>query len=357
MTFSERIIAWQRVHGRHDLPWQRTRDPYRIWLAEIMLQQTQVATVVPFFRRFLERCPDVTTLASADIDDVMEAWAGLGYYSRARNLHRCAQAIVTQYGGTFPRSAAELAGLPGIGRSTAAAIAAFAHGASAAILDGNVKRVLARHFGVAGEPASAAVERELWRLSVAQLPAGDIEVYTQGLMDLGATVCLRGRPHCDACPLRTTCAALRDGRVDELPHPRRVRERPLRAATLALISDDDGLVLLERRTPAGIWGGLLSLPEFEADVSDEALIAAIDRRYGLSGHVVGRLAPLRHEFTHYSFLMTPCLLRATHASASNDSAALVWLASNQVDAAALPAPIRRLLHGIGRPPANTCAVT
>jgi A/G-specific adenine glycosylase len=350
MPFSEKIIAWQRVHGRHDLPWQRTRDPYRIWLAEVMLQQTQVATVEPFFRRFLERFPDVTALASAEIDGVMEAWAGLGYYSRARNLHRCAQAIVTQYRGIFPRPAAELAGLPGIGRSTAAAITAFAYGTSAAILDGNVKRVLARHFGVAGEPGSAAVERELWRLSEAQLPAGDIEVYTQGLMDLGATVCLRARPHCDACPLRTTCAALRDGRVDELPHPRRARGRPLRAATLALICDDDGLVLLERRMPAGVWGGLLSLPEFEADVSDETLLAAIDRRYGLRGHVVARLAPVRHEFTHYSFLMTPCLLRAANASVCNDSAALVWLASDQVEAAALPAPIRRLLR-------DTCAVT
>ena len=353
MTFSKRIIAWQRAYGRNDLPWQGTRDPYRVWLSEIMLQQTQVATALPFFRRFVARFPDVAALAAADIDEVMQAWAGLGYYSRARNLHRCAQAIVSGHGGTFPRSQAELVALPGIGRSTAAAIAAFAYGTSAAILDGNVKRVLARHFAVAGDPASAAVNRELWRLSETLRPAGDIEAYTQGLMDLGATVCTRRRPCCDACPLRASCVAWREGRVDELPQARRARERPLRSATLALIADSEGLVLVERRTPAGIWGGLMSLPEFEADIDDAALVAAIDRRYGLSGHVVGRLAPVRHEFTHYSFLITPCVVRATRAPSVNDPAAFSWLAPDQVETAALPTPVRRLLRGIARPAAVT----
>lgn len=343
MTFSARIIGWQRTHGRHDLPWQRTRDPYRVWLSEIMLQQTQVATVVPYFERFLARFPDIAVLAAAPIDEVMAAWAGLGYYSRARNLHRCAQAIVARHGGTFPRTASEMEALPGIGRSTAAAIAAFSYGVSAAILDGNVKRVLSRHFGVAGNPSSAAVELRLWKLSEAQLPASDVETYTQGVMDLGATVCTRRSPQCDVCPLRTSCVALRDGLVDQLPQVRPVRVRPVRSATLALIADRGGAVLLERRAPAGIWGGLMSLPEFDAAVSDDELVAAIDRRYGLRGRVVGRLAPVRHDFTHYRLLMTPCLLQATRASAVGDSASLAWLGSDQLEDAALPAPIRRLL--------------
>jgi A/G-specific adenine glycosylase len=339
MTFSGHVVAWQRRHGRHGLPWQGTRDAYRIWLSEIMLQQTQVATVVPYFQCFLERFPDVRALAAAPIDAVMSAWAGLGYYTRARNLHRCAQVIVAEHGGVFPSSAAMLEQLPGIGRSTASAIAVFAFGERAAILDGNVKRVFARHFGVGGVPGAVATERVLWELATAQLPRVDIEMYTQGLMDLGATICARARPRCDACPVRTTCVALRDERITELPAPRPSRVRPVRAATLALIIDGAGAILLERRAPTGIWGGLLSAPEFDVDLSDAGLQAAIAKRFGLGGSVEQRL-----EFSHYRFLMHPCVVRTSGATAMAEAAGLEWLGPGEIDHAALPAPLRRLLR-------------
>ena len=344
MKFSDLVVAWQRRHGRHGLPWQGTRDAYRIWLSEIMLQQTQVATVIPYYLRFLERFPDVRALAAAPIDEVMSAWAGLGYYSRARNLHRCAQTIVAEHGGVFPSSTTKLEQLPGVGRSTAAAIAVFAFGERAAILDGNVKRVFARHFGVDGVPGTGATERVLWDLASAQLPRVGIESYTQGLMDLGATVCLRARPRCDLCPVHSACIALRDERIAELPVPRPSRARPVRAATLALITDGTGAVLLERRAPTGIWGGLLSVPEFDADLSDSALQAAIAKRYGLHGSVEQRLATVRHEFSHYRFLMHPRVVRATAASALAEATGVAWLRADEVDNAALPAPLRRLLR-------------
>ena len=344
--FSQRVITWQRSHGRHDLPWQGTRDAYRIWLSEVMLQQTQVATVIPYYLRFVERFPDVDTLAAAAADEVMSAWAGLGYYSRARNLHRCAQAVAAEHGGQFPRSAAELERLPGIGRSTAAAIATFAHGERAAILDGNVKRVLARHFGVAGHPGASKVERALWAIAEEQLPHSDIDAYTQGLMDLGSTVCTRTQPGCARCPVHASCVARREGRIAELPAPRPPKARPLRAATLALIADDSGAILLERRAPTGIWGGLLSPPEFAAEVSDADLVQQVVHRFALGARVVERLAPVRHEFSHYSFVMHPRLLLATQASGVAETAAVKWLNADRFDEAALPAPIRRLLLGL-----------
>jgi A/G-specific adenine glycosylase len=332
------------MHGRHDLPWQGTRDPYRIWLSEVMLQQTQVATVIPYYQRFVERFRNVDALATATIDAVLSAWAGLGYYSRARNLHRCAQVIATEHAGQFPRSAAELERLPGIGRSTAAAIAAFAFGERAAILDGNVKRVLARHFAIAGHPGASTVERALWAIAEQQLPDSDIGAYTQGLMDLGSAVCTRRQPLCARCPVHATCVARRDGRIAELPTPRPSKARPVRAATLALISDASGAVLLERRAPVGIWGGLLSLPEFEAEVSDTDLACQIERRFALTASLVGRLEPVRHEFSHYSFVMLPRVLRATQACAAAEAAAVEWLRPDRFEHAALPAPIRRLLE-------------
>jgi A/G-specific adenine glycosylase len=344
MTLADRVVAWQRQHGRHDLPWQGLRDVYRIWLSEIMLQQTQVVTVIPYFQRFIVRFPDVQALAAAPVDDVMAAWAGLGYYSRARNLHRCARQVVADHGGVFPRSCDELARLPGIGRSTAAAIAVFAYGERAAILDGNVRRVFARHFGIEGYPGAAATARELWRLAEDALPTRAIESYTQGLMDLGATICLRRRPRCAECPLQGGCVAAREGRADVLPAPRPARVRPLRAATVAFVVDDRGALVLERRAPSGIWGGLMSAPEFDADLSDAELQSAIERRLGLRGTVVRRLAPLRHEFSHYSFVMQPRLVRVSGAAALAESAGYAWLDADAVDEAALPAPVRRLLR-------------
>lgn len=340
--FADRIIAWQKIHGRHDLPWQCTRDPYRIWLSEIMLQQTQVATVIPYYERFICRFADVRALASAPIESVMACWAGLGYYSRARNLHRCAQQVVDIYHGEFPRSAEHLAQLSGIGRSTAAAIAALAFGERAAILDGNVKRVLTRQFGIEGYPGSPKVERVLWQRAESLLPANAIEAYTQGLMDLGAAVCVRSRPLCVSCPVNETCIARGAQTIDKLPTPRPAKERPVRSAAVLAMRDVSGATLLELRPPSGIWGGLLSLPEFEVDITDEAMVAAVKARYGLQIAVTEALGEVRHDFTHYTYLMQPRLAQVT-SSAGIASSSLRSIPEEGLETAPLPAPIRRLL--------------
>ncbi len=334
--FSARVIAWQRTQGRHDLPWQGIRDPYRVWLSEIMLQQTQVVTAVDYYRRFLARFPDVASLAAAPLEAVLEAWAGLGYYARARNLHRCAQAVVAR-GGEFPHAPAELAALPGIGRTTAAAIAAFAFGARAAILDGNVKRVLARCFAVDGFPGTPRVERELWALAEALLPETGIETYTQGLMDLGAGPCRRRQPFCPACPLYDVCQARLQGRQAELPAPRPSKRLPEREASLAVVSDG-ARVLLERRPAMGLWGGLLALPEREA----------VQRALAVSGVELGPgedLPALRHTFSHFHWQLRPCLFFVSDLPPScGESGAWVWLPWATVETAALPTPIRRILR-------------
>src|SRR4051812_39484936 len=251
MQFAQKVVRWQRRHGRRDLPWQGTRDSYRIWLSEVMLQQTQVGTVIPYYERFLKKYPSVAALAAADEEHVLELWSGLGYYARGRNLHRAAR-LIARHG--FPRTASAIADLPGIGRSTAAAIAAFAYGERAAILDGNVKRVFARVFGVADEKA-------LWPLAERLLPKRAIEIYTQALMDLGATVCAR-KPRCERCPIASECIALKEGRIHELPPPPARRELPQREVTW-LVLRRNGAVLVERRPSPGIWGGLWCFPELK----------------------------------------------------------------------------------------------
>jgi A/G-specific adenine glycosylase len=346
--FADRIIAWQKVHGRHDLPWQRTRDPYCIWLSEIMLQQTQVATVIPYYERFVRRFADVRALASAPIESVMACWAGLGYYSRARNLHRCAQQIADSHGGEFPRSVERLAQLPGIGRSTAAAIAALAFGERAAILDGNVKRVLARHFGIEGYPGSPKVEREFWQRAERLLPRNEIEAYTQGLMDLGATLCKRARPVCAACPVHDTCIARREQAIDELPTSRPSKPRPVKSAVVLTIQEASGAILLEPRPPAGIWGGLLSLPEFDADAADDVLVALALARYGLRITLGETLGEIRHEFTHYTYVMRPRLAQVISSSGVANSS-LRAVAEQEFETAPLPSPIRRLLLRLALP--------
>jgi A/G-specific adenine glycosylase len=342
-SFADRVIRWQQSHGRRDLPWQGTRDAYRIWVSEIMLQQTQVAAVIPYYTRFVQRFPDVVALASSPSPDVMAAWAGLGYYSRARNLHRCAQAVVERHEGRFPSTVDELAALPGIGRSTAAAIAAFAFGERAAILDGNVKRVFARHFGVEGYPGATAVERRLWSIAEQELPASGIEGYTQGLMDLGATLCVRARPRCGDCPVAVTCVAKAQGRTAELPAPRPARARPVRHATVVIVRDDRGALLLETRPPTGIWGGLVSLPEFDAEADDRQLQSAIAERYALQVDLHERLPELRHEFSHYSLVMHPRVAAVRRALGAASSASQ-WLVPEALQDAALPAPVKRLLR-------------
>ncbi len=335
-SFTTRLIAWQKVAGRHDLPWQNTRDPYRIWLSEIMLQQTQVATVIPYYQRFLASFPDVAALAAAPIEAVIEHWAGLGYYARARNLHRCAQQIVAVHAGKFPKTSEQLVELPGIGRSTAAAVAAFAFGQRAAILDGNVKRVLCRHFGIDGFPGAAPVDRALWQLAESLLPASDIEAYTQGLMDLGATLCTRGRPRCGYCPLAAECVACRDGRQGELPQAKPRKAVPERSSRFVLISDGQRL-LLERRPPSGLWGGLLVPPEGEP--------ADVLARLGLRATGQRELAPFKHVFTHFRLTLQPVLCEVAPSQACAEPG-LEWVAIEKAADAGVPTPIRKLIRQV-----------
>ena len=334
--FTEQLIAWQKIAGRHDLPWQNTRDAYRIWLSEIMLQQTQVSTVMPYYLRFLASFPDVMALAAAPIEAVIEHWAGLGYYARARNLHRCAQQIVATYGGNFPDSLEQLADLPGIGRSTAAAIAAFSFGRRAAILDGNVKRVLCRQFGIDGLPAATAVDRQLWALAEGLLPDEDIEVYTQGLMDLGATLCTRSKPRCADCPVASGCAARREGRQNELPTAKPRAKLPERTATFVLLSDGQRL-LLERRPPSGLWGGLLVPPEGEPD--------QVAARLGLRLGEKLPLPAMKHSFTHFKLTLEPVLCRI-ESPAHLGGAGLEWVDLDKAADAGVPTPIRKLIRRV-----------
>ena len=348
---ASRLIDWQRRLGRHDLPWQNTRDAYRIWLSEVMLQQTQVGTVAPYFLRFVARFPDVASLAAADPDAVLALWSGLGYYGRARNLHRCAREVVARHGGVFPDEPQRLAALPGIGRSTAAAIAVFAFARRAAILDGNVRRVLCRHAGVRGFPGERAVENELWRIAEAELPDTDVEAYTQGLMDLGATVCVRTRPACGACPLAADCRACRDGTVGTLPTPRPRRSVPVRSCTMLVVRRGDE-VLLERRPPSGVWGGLWSLPESSApgsgagDGAADALAGEVERRFGLRVTQPRALARFDHAFTHFRLQVQPVACDLIAASAVADARGLVWLALEGAGEAALPRPVKTLLQAL-----------
>jgi A/G-specific adenine glycosylase len=340
--FAPRLIAWHRKHGRHDLPWQRTRDAYRIWLSEIMLQQTQVSIVIPYYRRFLAEFPDVLALAGAPVDRVLELWSGLGYYRRAHHLYEAARAIVTRHGGQFPRDAEAIATLPGVGRSTAAAIAAFAFGERSAILEGNVKRVLARHRGVEGYPGTPKVQAKLWSIADSLLPSRDVDVYTQALMDLGATVCTRSVPRCGACPVAADCVALASDRVARLPSPRPAKERPKRAVRVLLV-ERAGAMLLEKRPVPGIWAGLWSLPEL--DPGDD-VARHCKARYAANVVVGDELDPIEHGFTHYRLTMHPQRVTVRTWPSRAEAPGTLWLTREDALAAALPAPIRKLLKGI-----------
>ncbi len=340
--FARKLTAWHGLHGRHDLPWQGTRDPYRIWVSEIMLQQTQVGVVAGYFQRFMERFPDLRALAGASEDDVLRLWSGLGYYARARNLHKAARRIVEKHHGRFPRSAQAIGELPGIGRSTAAAIAAFAFGEHAPILDGNVKRVLARRFGVNGFPGVAAVEAQLWMLATRLLPgkggAARIEAYTQALMDLGATVCTRSNPACARCPVSAECVARNTGRISELPAPRPKKAMPVRQATW-LVLRHRAKVLLERRPSTGLWGGLWVFPEYAGRHFAQHCQAEFS--CVLAGHQA--LLPFAHGFTHFRLEISPVLCEVKTRAARAESPGRVWLDVGEAIVAAVPVPVRKLL--------------
>ena len=334
-AFAPRVIAWQRKHGRHHLPWQNTRDPYRVWLSEIMLQQTQVASVLGYYERFLQAFPDVVALGAAPLDDVLTLWSGLGYYSRARNLHRCAHVVASEHGGQFPRSSEQLMRLPGIGRSTAAAIAAFCFGERVAILDGNVKRVLTRVLGFKGDLAEAAEERRLWAQATALLPERGIEPYTQGLMDLGATLCSARAPSCLLCPVRELCQGQREGAPERYPRKTRKLKRTRRESWWLWL-ECRGQVWLEQRPATGVWAGLWTLPLHDDEATLQAAAQALD--VDLEAQPV-----IKHALTHFDWLLHP--RRAVLAR--RPARALLgegrWVARADLAAVALPAPLRKLL--------------
>ncbi|GAB4060597.1 A/G-specific adenine glycosylase [Uliginosibacterium sediminicola] len=340
--FAPTLIRWQASHGRHDLPWQKNRDPYRVWLSEIMLQQTQVDTVQPYYLRFLQRFPDVATLAAAPLDDVLAHWSGLGYYARARNLHRAAQRVVSEFGGQFPRRAEVLQSLPGIGRSTAAAIAAVCFGERVAILDGNVKRVLTRHFGIHGFPGERAIEQQLWALAESLVPEHGAELYPQALMDLGATLCTRSKPACLHCPVQASCVACKEGLQGALPTPRPKKAVPQRSARV-LVLRHARAVLLEQRPPSGIWGGLYSLPELAAG---ETLASGLLRLLGQTDAADSiELPEVLHVFTHFKLSLQPELVELSPPPQLH-APGLRWIALDALDAVGLPAPIRKILEAL-----------
>lgn len=334
---AQQLLNWFDEHGRHDLPWQQPRTAYRVWVAEVMLQQTQVTTVIGYFERFMARFPDVYTLADAESDAVMHLWAGLGYYARARNLHAAAQQVVEKHDGQMPQSVEQLMALPGIGRSTAGAIRAQAFGLWAPILDGNAKRVIARLAAVRSRPGTAAFENMLWPLAERYTPYERIIDYTQAIMDLGAMVCTRRNPDCPHCPLQSDCLAARHELQADIPAPRRRPQPRLRHATLLQVVDKKGLVLLEKRPPAGIWGGLWSLPQQPENTTTERYCA---EQLGVRVQQVTQLQLLRHTFTHFELEITPLRVQAVETAGIMDSP-MQWYAPDALPG--VPAPIKRII--------------
>lgn len=341
--FAENLLKWYDNHGRHDLPWHHNRTAYRVWVSEIMLQQTQVATVIPYYLAFMERFPDVQSLAEAPVDDVLSHWSGLGYYARARNLQNAAQAVMDNFGGTFPDTQEALESLKGIGRSTAAAIIAQAFGKRAAILDGNVKRVLARYHAVPGWPGQTSVLKQLWEHAEAHTPSERIRDYTQGIMDLGAMVCTRSRPKCNDCPLQKGCAAYAREETNLYPGSKPKKAKPEKTTWMVILEDQKGRILLERRPPTGIWGGLWSLPELDPAYGADELQEACERNLGFDCGEPELIGGFRHTFSHYHLHIQPARLSITGQQGVRDNGQQKWLHRHEALALGLPAPIRTLL--------------
>jgi len=338
--FSDSLLCWYKQHGRHDLPWQKNTSLYSSWLSEIMLQQTQVATVIPYFKKFTAAFPDITTLANASQDDVLLHWAGLGYYSRARNLHKAAQIIAELHDGQFPQNYDDVLALPGIGPSTAGAILAQVLGQRHAILDGNVKRVLARYQAIEGWPVQSQVEKQLWHWAEKHTPEQQVADYTQAIMDMGATVCTRASAKCDVCPLVEDCQAYLTDRVAELPTRKPKKVLPVREKRLLIIRNEQGDYLMEKRAPAGIWGGLWSLPEL---MMDQAVDEMVDQNWQLTVNQHNDLPVFRHTFSHFHLDITPCEVRlAQTAQVIAEGEQYQWCAD--ITQLALAAPVSAILQ-------------
>jgi len=327
-AFATAVIDWQKQYGRHDLPWQNTTDPYAIWVSEIMLQQTQVSAVIGYYAKFMARFPNIHALSRASQEEVLQYWSGLGYYSRARNLHNAAQKIIDEFSGIFPQKFDDILSLPGIGRSTAAAISTFALNNPQAILDGNVKRVFARHFLIEGWPSSPKIEQKMWQIALRENPLEEATAYTQGLMDLGATLCTRSKPNCGICPVSSSCKALAINSVHKLPTPKPRKILPEKNTIMLVMMNNDE-VMLEKRPPTGIWGGLWSFPE-----TDNCNIGNAQP-----------LEKLTHTFTHFKLHIQPQLMHTNKTNQINEPRT-IWLNIDDAIGAAIPTPVRKILLGV-----------
>ena len=342
--FNEKLLKWFDLHGRKDLPWQQNRTPYRVWVSEIMLQQTQVASVIPYFQRFMKRFPDVRRLADADLDEVLHYWAGLGYYSRARNLHRAAKIILDNHNGQFPLELDQVQALPGVGRSTAGAILALSNGQRHPILDGNVKRVLTRYLAIPGWPGKADVEKRLWACAENFTPSHHIDDYTQAIMDLGATICTRAKPQCEQCPLNLDCAGYAQGRVAEYPAPKPRKVLPVKFRQFLMLQDGAGGVLLEKRPPTGIWGGLWSFPEVTVE---ENISHWCKKNLGCGIDNLKKWPVVRHTFSHYHLDISPVSARISKFQPSiMEQGRHLWYQPGANIKLGLAAPVKRLLDQI-----------
>jgi A/G-specific adenine glycosylase len=342
--FSRRVLKWFDKHGRKHLPWQQSINPYRVWLSEIMLQQTQVATVIPYFERFIARFPDVQSLAEAPVDQVLHLWTGLGYYARARNLHQCAKRVVADFGGEFPSSVEALSSLPGIGRSTAGAISSIAFKQSAAILDGNVKRVLARHFAVEGWPGNLSVANQLWQLAEELTPKKRTDAYTQAMMDLGATLCTRSRPLCESCPLMESCVAYAQGKIKDFPGKKPKKDLPEKSVQMVILRNPAGDILLEQRPPQGIWGGLWSFPEIDLQQD----VAIYVKSNWTAPVTIETWQSVRHTFSHFHLDITPVLVQLNKLPKVIGEKAIHWYNPHQPESLGLAAPVKKLLEKLAQ---------
>ena len=339
-SFSEKLLSWFDIHGRKHLPWQQNITPYRVWLSEIMLQQTQVETVIPYFKRFTEQYPELQALANAPLDDVLHLWTGLGYYARARNLHKCAKQIMSEYEGEFPDKPELLAELPGIGPSTAAAITSIVFEQPTAILDGNVKRVLARYHGIEGWPGQRAVEQELWLHAREHMPQKRCRDYTQAIMDLGATLCRRSKPDCPQCPLRAPCSARQQGKPEHFPGKKPRKSLPIKTLQMLIIQSKTGDILLEKRPPTGIWGGLWSFPELSME---QSAVDYVTQHYGkVKQHK--QQALLRHTFSHYHLDIQPVQLVLSHTPKRvSEADQTLWYCLSSPQKIGLATPVKKLI--------------
>jgi len=346
--FSDQLLNWFDRFGRKDLPWQENKTPYRVWVSEIMLQQTQVSSVIEYYQRFMARFPTLESLALADEDNVLELWAGLGYYARARNLHKTAKIIQSTLQGSFPNTLESIIELPGIGRSTAGAILSIAFKERATILDGNVKRVLCRIQAITSWPGERSTENKLWEIAEQLTPNSRVDDYTQAIMDLGATLCTRSKPDCDRCPMNKNCQAFQSDIQTSLPKSKPKKVIPLRHTRIILVESDDQHILLEKRPPTGIWGGLYSLPEFETDKPLDDIIQHYSAHFDCTLSTQIEEKPFKHTFSHFKLELQPVLLQTPkRQNIVNDNDRFKWVTKDQLKQLGIPTPISKFLKRCG----------